>query len=507
MSSKAEDLLGESGGEGEGAGAGLDEVISSTSRTLTEGAPTTGLNSATNIPSGHRMDTLNQVESTKEITPTTSSSLARTESSRTSITSAIDDEFLTTTSTEPESMSDRKKFTSSTSDVEAIETTSDKLMPSTTSRNILSPTTTSSSGKIPTTTSRSILNTGSSALSLLISSTTSSSPTTFSSSIPMLTESSSITTTSLSSASEESTSEEPTSATSDSPPVIVTISAGKNVTLTSSIYSTPSGSSTSSVNGTAQAANEDSKGSILNTNNNLFPLGMVIVVVGGIFGLVAILWITMKCLGITQKRNRLRGAIPSFVPPERIDFPESTTDDKFDFTPAINHHHEQRNHQHQRKDSGGGVNYWDDHFIDQDPRSITITPTQMESAGIAGRGVGVGRGYPFDQMPPPLAPHYQQQHQLDAYIPDIPPVGKDQLAGPNDAVFYPMQDSHPYQSSVNQPQRYDSQAAQRSQGALQRNDSLTMDGIYDGVERSGSLTGNDGKFSQKNNKDCNGGYV
>ncbi|WVQ96304.1 hypothetical protein IAU59_003408 [Kwoniella sp. CBS 9459] len=122
------------------------------------------------------------------------------------------------------------------------------------------------------------------------------------------------------STSSESSSSESAVATTDSPseslvPVVVT-STGEDTTLFISMTSTVQYNTDASPSANLAAANSTDKteGNILNSDNKLFPLGVVLVVVGGLIVLVALLVFSIRCLGVTRRRRRLRAAIPSFFP-------------------------------------------------------------------------------------------------------------------------------------------------------------------------------------------------
>ncbi|WWC62878.1 uncharacterized protein I303_105476 [Kwoniella dejecticola CBS 10117] len=321
----------------------------------------------------------------------------------------------------------------------------------------------------------------------------------------------------LSSSSAESTSSEATSTeaapTETSPPVIVTISAGKDITLTQSITSTPpsSASATDLSDTSKEAANDNGDNtSILNTQNKLFPLGVILVVAGGIVALVTILWFLMKVFGITRRRQRLRGAIPSFVPPERIEF----QDDKFDPTPPslsgagypYTHTHDNQQdgyvdypvlvQTHQRGGEGGGGSNSSWEFMGNDTgyadgRSITPMDNNLAGVGVGrphaqpnmGNGVGMGgQGGQFDHS---YQPHnqgydYDYDEERGRYAPNPP-----QQYNPF------MIDQQPHQP---QPQQ-----GQQSQGRdliHQRNGSQSSNG-------SGKL----GKSKNWENGAGAGGYV
>ncbi|WWC96527.1 hypothetical protein V866_003395 [Kwoniella sp. B9012] len=271
-------------------------------------------------------------------------------------------------------------------------------------------------------------------------------------------------------ASEEITSTEETP-TETTPPVIVTISAGQNVTLTSSIFSTPP--PTSSDNTSKEAANDiKDNTSILNTDNKLFPLGVILVVVGSIIALVTILWFLMKVFGITRRRKRLRGAIPSFVPPERIDFPDESNE-KYDAYPSVHHH--------QRNQSNSSWDYMPG-YEPAPAGGRSITP--MEGGNLAGFGVG----------------HTNHQD----IIPDFPPAGQQYIAPSQmmqDQYHYPQQqnpfmvDNHNYNNNSRDliPVRSNSQSSSSSAShdryGLTRKGTVTdaYGGMETEVQRNGSV--------------------
>ncbi|WVQ65347.1 uncharacterized protein L199_003523 [Kwoniella botswanensis] len=282
--------------------------------------------------------------------------------------------------------------------------------------------------------------------------------------------SSSILSVGLSTKSDEITSTEETTAET-TPPVIVTISAGQNVTLTSSIFSTPP--STSPDNTSKEAANDNKDDtSILNTDNKLFPLGVILVVVGSIIALVTILWFLMKIFGITRRRKRLRGAIPSFVPPERIDFPDESNE-KYDAYPSVHHH--------QRNQSNSSWDYMPG-YEPAPAGGRSITP--MEGGNLAGFGVG----------------HTNHQD----IIPNFPPSGQQYIPSSQmmqDQYHYPQQqypfmvDNHNYNNNSRDlvPVRSNSQSSNPSNShdryGLTRKGTVTdaYGGMETEVQRNGSV--------------------
>ncbi|OCF39699.1 hypothetical protein I317_06492 [Kwoniella heveanensis CBS 569] len=98
-------------------------------------------------------------------------------------------------------------------------------------------------------------------------------------------------------------------------PIVVT-STGDDTTLFISMTSTVQHNANASPSADLAAANSDDKteGNILNSDNKLFPLGVVLVVIGGLIVLITLLVFTIRCLGVTRRRRRLRAAIPSFFP-------------------------------------------------------------------------------------------------------------------------------------------------------------------------------------------------
>ncbi|WVW84982.1 hypothetical protein I302_107018 [Kwoniella bestiolae CBS 10118] len=339
-----------------------------------------------------------------------------------------------------------------------------------------------------------------SASSLLISS---SSAITSSASLSSIRNLTSATTSATSASTEETTSEEITSSTEfpseTSPPVIVTISAGKNVTLTSSIYSTAEPTSTE--NTSKEAANNVDSGdntSILNTENKLFPLGVILVVVGSIIALVTILWFLMKVLGITRRRQRLRGAIPSFVPPERIDFPDDMGNEKYDAYPSVHHH--------QMNQSNSSWDYMPNGY---GAGGRSMTP--MDGGNLAGFGVGDGNARGYDE---------------ENFIPDFPPQPSQGYIPPSQMMdhqngYSHIQQSNPFMVESHNngnsrdlvPVRSNSQSSHASDHGYGSGPGLSRKGTttdaYGGVEisRSGS-NGSEHKLNKGRDWEGGaGGYV
>ncbi|WVF68777.1 hypothetical protein IAT40_003549 [Kwoniella sp. CBS 6097] len=133
-------------------------------------------------------------------------------------------------------------------------------------------------------------------------------------------QSTTIPTSSADSLTAESSSENEEPTPTDSPseslvPIVVT-STGDDTTLFISMTSTVAHSANASKGADLAAANSDDKteGNILNSDNKLFPLGVVLVVIGGLIVVIASLVFCIRCFGITRRRRRLRAAIPSFFP-------------------------------------------------------------------------------------------------------------------------------------------------------------------------------------------------
>ncbi|WWC88399.1 uncharacterized protein L201_003310 [Kwoniella dendrophila CBS 6074] len=314
-------------------------------------------------------------------------------------------------------------------------------------------------------------------------SSASTSATSSSSSISSATSSLFSSSASTSSSESSSTEEQPTRTP---PPIIVTVSAGRDVTLTSSIYSTPPATTSSTVEATKESANNNDgdNTSILNTDNKLFPLGVVMVVVGGIIALVTILWFLMKVFGITKRRRRLRGAIPSFVPPERIDFPDErdneihgfSINEKNDRYPIIpQHHYDQQPdyveyninnnniHNHQRQGSESSWNNLNADSYHQYGIDQTMTP--IEGAGLAGLGHTHNQHF------------YHQNNNIFA-----PTQYQDRYVDQVDHPLYQSQNTqerHQQRYSRNLvPTRSDSQS---SHGSNPNPDNSTIDDPYGGL--------------------------